>query len=92
MRPKAICILPTLELAAEYTRADREEVIVAHTVDTQRAKLQALQQASLAWWESRRPIGWELRQHLDKPAVNTTTSQEQHLAEAVASAVECGAI
>ena len=61
-------------------------------VEEQCEKLQALKESSLAWWESQRPVGWELRQHLDNPAVNTATSQEQRLAEAVASAVECGAI
>ena len=61
-------------------------------LDAQRATLQELQQASLIWWETRRPIHWDLRQHLDNPVVNTTTPAERRLAEAVAAAVERGSV
>ena len=47
---------------------------------------------SRQWWEANRPIGWDIRQHLDNPAVNTKTDSETALAEAVASAIEIGLI
>lgn len=63
-----------------------------HCIDKQREALQALQQASLAWWTSKRPVGWTLRKHLDTRDVNTSTASERAMATAVAAAVECGAI
>lgn len=47
--------------------------------------LLALAAASQAWWESRRPPGWTLEQHLADPSAGGTgTAQERALAEAVA--------
>lgn len=59
----------------------------------QRNAQSALLQAALSWWESLRPAGWDLRQHLDHPIVNAEGSEaETDLARAVASAVECGVL
>lgn len=45
----------------------------------------ALAAAARAWWESRRPEGWSLEQHLAEPtAGHSGTAQERLLAEAVA--------
>lgn len=67
--------------------------MMAVTIDKQReAQIDALQ-AALAWWEARRPVGWDLRKHLDNPTVNAHSSEpEKALAAAVAAAIEVGAI
>jgi hypothetical protein len=45
----------------------------------------ALAAASRAWWESRRPSGWTLEQHLAEPIAGCdSTAQERALAQAVA--------
>ena len=45
----------------------------------------ALAAASKAWWESRRPQGWTLEQHLADPTAGCVgAAQERALAEAVA--------
>lgn len=63
------------------------------TLEAQRAAQEALLQAALTWWESQRPAGWDLRQHLDHPTVNAGGSQaERALATSVAHAVEVGTI
>jgi hypothetical protein len=36
------------------------------------------------WWKHRRPIGWNLEQHLANPQVNCTTDAEAALARSVA--------
>ncbi|WP_043458857.1 hypothetical protein [Azohydromonas australica] len=47
--------------------------------------LLALAAASQAWWESHRPSGWTLEQHLADPTAGcNSTAQERALAEAVA--------
>jgi hypothetical protein len=44
----------------------------------------ALAAAASAWWESRRPDGWTLEQHLAEPIAGCNgTAQEVVLAEAV---------
>lgn len=49
------------------------------------APIPALAAASKAWWESRRPRGWTLEQHLADPTAGCSgTAQERALAEAVA--------
>lgn len=65
---------------------------MAHSIDKQREVMEQTRLAALAWWEELRPLGWSLRQHLDKPTVNTTSAAESKLAECVAEAVQCGAI
>lgn len=66
---------------------------MAVTIENQREAQAAALQAALAWWESRRPVSWTLRQHLDNPAVNAHGSEaEKTLATAVAAAVEVGVI
>ena len=63
------------------------------SLETQRKAQDDLLQAALAWWESNRPTGWDLRQHLDCPKVNAVgTPAEQALAQAVAAAVEVGVV
>gem|GEM_PF-5001015 len=45
----------------------------------------ALAAAAKAWWETGRPEGWSLEQHLADPAAGCNASaQERALAEAVA--------
>jgi hypothetical protein len=47
--------------------------------------LLALVAASTAWWESRRPPGWTLEQHVADPTAGCDgTAQERALAEVVA--------
>jgi hypothetical protein len=48
------------------------------------AVLQAVAEAALAWWRSRRPRGWSLEQHLADPMVHCEGDHERRLAEAVA--------
>jgi hypothetical protein len=51
----------------------------------------ALVAAATAWWESGRPEGWSLEQHLADPAAGCNGSaQERALAEAVALWVKQG--
>ena len=47
----------------------------------------AVTDAAIAWWESHRPLGWTLDDHLKTPDVNCTVTTEQELAYAVASIV-----
>jgi hypothetical protein len=48
------------------------------------AQLLALATAAQAWWESGRPAGWSLEQHLADPAAGRDGSEaERALAEAV---------
>jgi hypothetical protein len=55
------------------------------SADTAAAPPLALAAASRAWWESRRPPGWTLEQHLADPTAGCNgTAQERALAEAVA--------
>ena len=51
----------------------------------------ALAAAATAWWESGRPEGWSLEQHLADPAAGCNcSSHERALAEAVALWVKQG--
>jgi hypothetical protein len=51
----------------------------------------ALVAAARAWWESGRPEGWSLEEHLADPAVGCDGSQPQRaLAEAIACWVKQG--
>ena len=51
----------------------------------------ALAAAARVWWESGRPDGWSLEQHLAEPAVGRSGgAQERALAEAVAHWVRQG--
>lgn len=51
----------------------------------------ALAVASKAWWESRRPPGWTLEQHLADPSAGCSgTAQERALAASVAQWVRKG--
>ena len=63
-----------------------------HSIDRQRQALSQLQQAALLWWEGKRPLGWQLDDHLGTPAVNTTNPWEVELARTIAAAVGCGAL
>lgn len=65
---------------------------MAITIERQREASDAVLQAALAWWETCRPVGWGLRQHLDNPRVNMRNEAEKRLAETVAAAVEIGLI
>ena len=43
--------------------------------------------SAIAWWESKRPVGWTEPQHLALPAVNCQSGSETELAEDVARAI-----
>lgn len=45
---------------------------------------EVLYESARKWWLNKRPIGWNLRQHLKNPRVNCTSSAEDTLAYAVA--------
>lgn len=62
------------------------------TIEKQREAGEAVMAAALAWWETQRPLGWNLRKHLDNPSVNTQSAAEHTLAQAIANAVEVGRI
>lgn len=51
----------------------------------QRALEATLLQAAETWWKGKRPQGWSLGQHLAQSTVNTCTTHEAALAEAVAA-------
>lgn len=40
--------------------------------------------AARKWWQSKRPVGWNLRQHLQDPCINCVSSSEDALASAIA--------
>lgn len=44
----------------------------------------AVYNSARKWWLNKRPVGWNLRQHLKTPAINCTTANEATLAYAVA--------
>ena len=46
---------------------------------------QKLIEAAVAWWQGRRPLGWDQDTHLAYPQVNTAGPYEQDLADAVAA-------
>lgn len=55
------------------------------------APMLALAAAAAAWWESRRPEGWSLEQHLAAPAAGCDGSEaERALAEAVGQWIRAG--
>jgi hypothetical protein len=55
------------------------------------ATMLAMAAASKAWWESRRPQGWTLEQHLADPTAGCDgTAAERSLAEAVAHWIRQG--
>jgi hypothetical protein len=40
---------------------------------------------AVEWWESKRPVEWDLKEHLKHPRVNCNTKAEQNLATAIAA-------
>lgn len=42
----------------------------------------------LKWWEGFRPIKWDIKQHLNNPAVNCTTKAEKELAVYVSEKIK----
>lgn len=48
------------------------------------SKLEAVAEFAVEWWASKRPVRWTVEQHLGNPRINTATSAEKRLAEAVA--------
>lgn len=62
------------------------------TVELQRSRRERALYSALAWWQSLRPDGWDLHEHLGAPDVNASTAHEKQLAVAVARAVEVGAL
>lgn len=49
---------------------------------------QRLKQAAIKWWEARRPLAFDLSQHLDNPAVNCLDGHDSELAKAVAATIK----
>ena len=45
----------------------------------------AIAKAARSWWLMLRPCDWDEVEHLNMPAVNTTTVEENRLARAVAA-------
>jgi len=43
--------------------------------------------AALRWWRARRPRGWNVRDHLVHPTVNTTSASDRYLAQSAARVV-----
>jgi hypothetical protein len=64
-----------------------EGISMMTTKEAQQEAERAVLKAAVAWWESRRPMGWALDQHLKNPAVNTHDQAERLLAITVAKAV-----
>ncbi len=62
------------------------------TVELQRSRRERALYSALAWWQSLRPDGWDLHDHLATPEINASTAHEKQLAVAVARAVEVGAL
>lgn len=44
-----------------------------------------LQQAAVRWWENHRPLSFTYAQHLENPAINTSSGPQKDLAIAVAA-------
>lgn len=47
-------------------------------------------ESAFIWWKDHRPSAWTIRDHCERPDVNTTSSHEASLAEAVARIVHAG--
>lgn len=62
------------------------------TVELQRSRRERALSSALEWWQSLRPDGWDLHEHLATPDINASTAHEKQLALAVAHAVEVGAL
>lgn len=45
---------------------------------------------AISWWESKRPIRYTEKEHLENYAINCVTKQEMYLAKAVAELIEGG--
>ena len=43
-----------------------------------------VEKAAVAWWKSKRPVGWSKARHLRTYSVNTTTEAEHFLSKVVA--------
>ena len=44
-------------------------------------------EAAEKWWIAKRPIEWTEAQHIETPAVNTTTEYEKDLARSIGDAM-----
>lgn len=62
------------------------------TIELQRMRSDAVMESARLWWESLRPAGWDLHDHLHAPTTNTTSEAQRSLAEAVAGAIEVGSL
>jgi len=62
------------------------------TIELQRTRHTAVMESARLWWESLRPAGWDLQDHLHAPTINTVTESQKTLAQAVAGAIEVGAL
>jgi len=40
--------------------------------------------AAMAWWRSKCPVGFDQKQHLENPTINTYTEAEKRLARVIA--------
>lgn len=46
--------------------------------------------ASIDWWESKRPVSWTKEQHIENPTINCMNITERVLAEKIALVVKNG--
>jgi len=76
---------------AVYDYADRFELVnepvSGRDGPDMAERTHAVIDAAIQWWLARRPVGWSEAQHLERPAINTTTPREAQLASAVAEFV-----
>lgn len=47
------------------------------TVELQRSRRERALYSALAWWQSLRPDGWDLHDHLATPEINASTAHEK---------------
>ena len=43
--------------------------------------------AAIRWWQGHRPYDWDLKKHLENPAVNMSGGRERDIAAAIAAAI-----
>ena len=56
---------------------DAEQAQWAADLRAAKAEIERLRAAILDWWASRRPVGWDAKQHAAHPLVNLGPSDEQ---------------
>lgn len=54
----------------------------------ERTSHSALMRSAITWWESFRPLGWSLEQHLTMPHHRLLSGTEKRLADAVVTYIK----